>query len=85
MKKLNPVIQFIIGFFSIMLLWGIGALVNTYTVDMWLSENIDTENLLFSEEIYGKIFVQASEGLAKMFLARAKRAQSFLFLCSQRV
>ena len=48
MKKLNPVIQFIIGFFSIMLLWGIGALVNTYTVDMWLSENIDTENLLFS-------------------------------------
>ncbi len=48
MKKLNPIIQFIIGFFSIMLLWGIGALVNTYTVDMWLSENIDTENLLFS-------------------------------------
>ena len=48
MKKLNPVIQFIIGFFSIMLLWGIGALVNTYTVDMWLSENMDTENLIFS-------------------------------------
>ncbi len=45
MKKLNPVIQFIIGFFSIMLLWGIGALVNTYTVDMWL---IDTGNLISS-------------------------------------
>ena len=48
MKKLNPIIQFIIGFFSIMVLWGIGALVNTYTVDMWLSENIDTENLILS-------------------------------------
>lgn len=45
MKKVNPVIQFIIGFFSIMLLWGIGALVNTYTADMWF---IDTENLIFS-------------------------------------
>lgn len=45
MKKVNPVIQFIIGFFSIMLLWGIGALVNTYTVDMWL---IDTGNLISS-------------------------------------
>lgn len=48
MKKLNPIIQFITGFFSIMLLWGIGALVNTYSVDMWLDENIDTENLIFS-------------------------------------
>ncbi len=48
MKKLNPYIQFIIGFFSIMLLWGIGALFNTYTVDMWLDDNIDTENLIFS-------------------------------------
>ena len=48
MKKLNPIIQFIIGFFSIMLLWGIGALVNTYTVDMWLDENIDTGNLILS-------------------------------------
>ena len=48
MKKLNPIIQFIIGFFSIMLFWGIGALVNTYTVDMWLDENIDTGNLLLS-------------------------------------
>ena len=38
-----------------------------------------TEILLFSEEIYGKIFVQASEGLAKMFLARVKRAQSSFF------
>ena len=48
MKKLNPVIQFIIGFFSIMLLWGIGALFNTYSVDIWCSENIDTEELIFS-------------------------------------
>lgn len=48
MKKLNPYIQFVIGFFSIMLLWGIGALANTYTVDMWLHDNIDTENLIFS-------------------------------------
>ena len=29
-----------------------------------------TENLLFSEEKYGKIFLQAAEGLAQIFLAR---------------
>lgn len=48
MKKLNPYIQFIIGFFSIMLLWGIGALFNTYSVDIWCSKNIDTDELIFS-------------------------------------
>ena len=48
MKKLNPYIQFVIGFFSIMLLWGIGALFNTHSVDIWCSENIDTEELIFS-------------------------------------
>ena len=48
MKKLNPYIQFVIGFFSIMLLWCIGALFNTYSVDIWCSENIDTEELIFS-------------------------------------
>ncbi len=48
MKKLNPVIQFVIGFFSIMMLWGIGALFNTYSVDIWCSENIDTDELIFS-------------------------------------
>ena len=48
MKKLNPYIQFVIGFFSIMLLWGIGALFNTYSVDTWCYENIDTEELIFS-------------------------------------
>ena len=48
MKKLNPYIQFVIGFFSIMLLWGIGALFNTYSVDTWCYENIDTEELMFS-------------------------------------
>jgi hypothetical protein len=42
-----------------------------------------TENLLFSEEIYGKIFLQAAEGLAQIFLARITRAQCFLSLCSQ--
>ena len=44
-----------------------------------------TENLLFSEEIYGKIFLQAAEGLAQIFLARITRAQCFLSLCSQQV
>lgn len=48
MKKLNTYIQFVIGFFSIMLLWGIGALFNTYSVDTWCYENIDTEELIFS-------------------------------------
>ena len=42
-----------------------------------------TENLLFFEEIYGKIFLQAAEGLAQIFLARITRAQCFLSLCSQ--
>ena len=48
MKILNKVIQFVIGFFSIMFLWVIGALFNTPSVDMWCHENIDTEELLFS-------------------------------------
>ena len=48
MKKLNPYIQFVIGFFSVMMLWGIGALFNTYSVDTWCYENIDTEELIFS-------------------------------------
>ncbi len=48
MKKLNPYIQFVIGFFSIMLLWGIGALFNTYSVNIWCQENINTEKLIFS-------------------------------------
>lgn len=48
MKKLNPYIQFVIGFSGIMLLWGIGALFNTHSVGIWCSENIDTENLIFS-------------------------------------
>ena len=48
MRKFNPFLQFVIGFFSIMMLWGIGALFNTYSVDIWCSENIDTEELIFS-------------------------------------
>ncbi len=48
MKKVNPFLQFVIGFFSIMMLWGIGALFNTYSVDIWCSENIDTDELIFS-------------------------------------
>lgn len=48
MKKLNPVIQFIIGFFSIMLLWGIGASFNIPFIDNWCYENIDTDELIFS-------------------------------------
>ena len=48
MKKLNPYIQFVIGFFSIMMLWGLGALFNTYSVDIWCSEKIDTDELIFS-------------------------------------
>ena len=41
-----------------------------------------TENLLFLEEIYGKMFLQVAEGLAQTFLARNIRAQSFLFMRS---
>ncbi len=48
MRKVNPFLQFVIGFFSNMLLWGIGALFNTHSVDIWCSENIDTDELLFS-------------------------------------
>lgn len=48
MKKLNPYIQFVIGFFSIMLLWGIGALFNIPFIDNWCYENIDTEEIIFS-------------------------------------
>lgn len=48
MKKLNPFLQFVIGFFSIMLLWGIGALFNIPSIDNWCYENIDTEEIIFS-------------------------------------
>ncbi len=48
MKKLNPFLQFVIGFFSIMLLWGIGALFNIPFIDNWCYENIDTEEIIFS-------------------------------------
>jgi len=43
-----------------------------------------TEILLFSEEIYGKIFLQAAEGLAQIFLARIHvHNVSFLYALSQ--
>ena len=48
MKKLNPYIQFVIGFLSIMMLWGIGALFNIPFIDNWCYENIDTEEIIFS-------------------------------------
>lgn len=48
MKKLNPFLQFVIGFFSIMLLWGIGASFNIPFIDNWCYENIDTDELIFS-------------------------------------
>lgn len=48
MKKLNPYVQFVIGFFSIMLLWGIGASFNIPFIDNWCYDNIDTDELIFS-------------------------------------
>ncbi len=48
MKKLNPYIQFVIGFFSIMMLWMIGGLFSADFMFDWCCENIDTDELIFS-------------------------------------
>ncbi len=48
MKKLNPYLQFVIGFFSIALLWGISGYYNTFssmnTVHIWMLEHTLDEN-----------------------------------------
>jgi len=52
----------------------------------WRKTKKIIQKVIFSYAIcYGKIFLQVTERLAKMFLARSKRAQSFLSLCSQQV
>ncbi|MBE6800623.1 MAG: hypothetical protein E7529_05415 [Ruminococcaceae bacterium] len=48
MRKVNPYIQFVIGFFSIMMLWMIGGLFSADFMFDWCCENIDTDELVFS-------------------------------------